>query len=68
MSGNTEMDVYDISIYKLVLELSMIAFYLLCMIDQESLKNKQGDKLHVLYRRPRTVISYLIQMDRPLSA
>ena len=46
----------------LVLELAMIAYNLLRMIGQESLKYKQDDKRHVRRRRLRTVISNLIQI------
>jgi len=46
----------------LVLELAMIAYNLLRIIGQESLKYKQGDKRHVRRRRLRTVISNLIQV------
>lgn len=46
----------------LVLELALIAFNLLRMIGQESLRYKQGDKRQVRRRRLRTVISNLIQI------
>ena len=62
----TDMDVERLPSGKfdtnaLVLELAMIAYNLLRMIGQESLKYKQGDKRHVRRRRLRTVISNLIQ-------
>ena len=44
----------------LVLELAMIAFNVLRMIGQESLKHKQPDKRKVRRRRLRTVISNLM--------
>jgi hypothetical protein len=44
----------------LVLELAMIAYNLLRMIGQESLKHKQPDKRPVRRRRLRTVIANLI--------
>ena len=46
----------------LVLELAMIAYNLLRMIGQESLKYNQGDMRHVQRGRLRTVISNLIQI------
>lgn len=63
----TDMDVERLPSGKfdtnaLVLELAMIAYNLLRMIGQESLKYKQGDKRHVRRRRLRTVISNLIQI------
>ena len=63
----TDMDVERLPSGKfdtnaLVLELAMIAYNLLRMIGQESLKYKQGDKRHVRRRRLRTVISNLIQV------
>lgn len=61
----TDMDVERLPSGKfdtnaLVLELAMIAYNLLRMIGQESLKYMQGDKRHVRRWRLRTVISNLI--------
>lgn len=61
----TDMDVERLPSGKfttnaLVLELAMIAFNLLRMIGQESLKYKQPEKRRVRRRRLRTVISHLI--------
>ena len=61
----TDMDVERLPSGKfatnaLVLELAMIAFNLLRMIGQESLKHKQPDKRKVRRRRLRTVINHLI--------
>ena len=44
----------------LILELAMIAYNILRMIGQESLKHKQPDKRRVHRRRLRTVISNLV--------
>ena len=62
----TDMDVERLPSGKfdtnaLVLELAMIAFNLLRMIGQESLRHKQPEKRPVKRRRLRTVISNLIQ-------
>jgi len=46
---------------KLVLELAMIAYNILRMIGQESLKHKQSAKRTVKRRRLRTVLANLIQ-------
>ena len=61
----TDMDVERLPSGKfdtnaLVLELAMIAYNLLRMIGQESLKHKQPDKRPVRRRRLRTVIANLI--------
>ena len=61
----TDMDVERLPSGKfdtnaLVLELAMIAYNLLRIIGQESLKYMQGDKRHVRRWRLRTVISNLI--------
>ena len=61
----TDMDVERLPSGKfdtnaLVLELAMIAYNLLRMIGQESLKHKQADKRPVRRRRLRTVIANLI--------
>ena len=61
----TDMDVERLPSGKfatnaLVLELAMIAFNILRMIGQESLKHKQPDKRKVRRRRLRTVISNLM--------
>ena len=61
----TDMDVERLPSGKfdtnaLVLELAMIAYNLLRMIGQESLKHKQSDKRPVRRRRLRTVIANLI--------
>lgn len=63
----TDMDVERLPSGKfdtnaLVLELAMIAFNILRMIGQESLKYKQPEKRPVRRRRLRTVISNLIQI------
>ena len=61
----TDMDVERLPSGKfatnaLVLELAMIAFNLLRMIGQESLKYKQPEKRRVRRRRLRTVIKHLV--------
>ena len=62
----TDMDVERLPSGKfetneLVLELALIAYNILRMIGQESLKHKQADKRPVKRRRIRTVLSNLIQ-------
>ena len=62
----TDMDVERLPSGKfetneLVLELALIAYNILRMIGQESLKHKQADKRLVKRRRIRTVLSNLIQ-------
>ena len=62
----TDMDVERLPSGKfatnaLVLELAMIAFNILRMIGQESLKHKQPEKRKVRRRRLRTVIENLVQ-------
>ncbi len=62
----TDMDVERLPSGKfgtnaLVLELAMIAYNILRMIGQESLKHKQAEKRPVKRRRIRTVLSNLIQ-------
>jgi hypothetical protein len=47
---------------ELVLELTIIAYILLSMIGQESLKHKPDQKKRVKRRRIRTVISNMIQL------
>lgn len=47
---------------ELVLELTIIAYNLLRMIGQESLKHKPDQKKRVKRRRIRTVISNMIQL------
>ena len=61
----TDMDVERLPSGKfatnaLILELAMIAYNILRMIGQESLKHKQPDKRRVHRRRLRTVISNLV--------
>ena len=62
----TDMDVERLPSGKfetneLVLELALIAYNILRMMGQESLKHKQADKRPVKRRRLRTVLSNLIQ-------